>query len=224
MKQVPKNPFFQHPSRLSPAYCEAVSNEYGERLRQSILVMQQRYQGRWNAMKQFCWFVCRDGPELIKAKPKDSDFMKSSIDSLLIQPPDWYSVTNSGSNFHLKKKYDNTLSKCNLNLQFSFKFSEIKSFTYFMTQNLINIFPCHIRFNPLKIGKNWLMNFFWWSVFFVLFQSNAIRKWIFLRTLIFCTRGWRDRSVSNLTYLNLSGYRLSEIHFNCLFEMPPYFR
>ena len=55
-----------------PPSCGAVSDEHGERFHQDISVMERRYQGRWNEamLADYCWFVCRDAPELTRGKPK----------------------------------------------------------------------------------------------------------------------------------------------------------
>ncbi|KDQ71572.1 hypothetical protein L798_09054 [Zootermopsis nevadensis] len=47
-----------------PSNCDSVSGEHGERFRQDISAMEQRYERKWSAamLVDYCWMVERDAP------------------------------------------------------------------------------------------------------------------------------------------------------------------
>ena len=50
-----------------PENLVAVSDEQGERFHQDLMMMEERYQGRWdrNMMADYCWSIKRDCPEQV---------------------------------------------------------------------------------------------------------------------------------------------------------------
>ena len=50
-----------------PENLGAVSDEQGERFHQDLMIMEERYQGRWdrNMMADYCWRIKRDCLELV---------------------------------------------------------------------------------------------------------------------------------------------------------------
>lgn len=61
-----------------PENLGAVSDEQGERFHQDLMIMEERYQGRWdrNMMADYCWSIKRDCPELVhKRKSQKRKFL-----------------------------------------------------------------------------------------------------------------------------------------------------
>ena len=50
---------------FSPENLREVSDEHGERFHQDILVMEERYNGKWSSstLADYCWTLKRDVPE-----------------------------------------------------------------------------------------------------------------------------------------------------------------
>ena len=50
-----------------PENLGAVSDEQGERFHQDLMMMEERYQGRWdrNMMADYCWSIKRDCPQQV---------------------------------------------------------------------------------------------------------------------------------------------------------------
>jgi hypothetical protein len=54
-----------HLDIFPPEYLGEVSDEYGVRFHQDIIVMKKRYQGKWTSviLVDYCWTLKRDVPE-----------------------------------------------------------------------------------------------------------------------------------------------------------------
>ena len=57
-----------------PPNLGAVSRKHGERFHQDIMVMEKRYQGRWdeNMMGDYVWNIIRDSPNEYKRKSRSA--------------------------------------------------------------------------------------------------------------------------------------------------------